>query len=76
MDIVRLNREQIDALLDMNLEWAVILTADVSVKVVGSVEAAFYNRFDANVLAERLNKAYNFEAFIVVNLRDVTAGEA
>lgn len=74
---IKLNREQIDCLLEMNLPYAVIVNADVSVRIIGAVDSAHNNFIDARAVVMKLNVAYNLpNAFLAIDLRTATAGEA
>ena len=75
--IVRANREELDALINMGLDTAVVVNNNEGLRLMGAIEAVFYLRSDAKDMAKGLCKSYGLpKGFIVVDLNKTVAGEA
>ncbi len=73
---IRMSREHINALLQAQLTHAVIINADVSMRVIGAVESAHNNSVDAQNTARRLSEAYGVtDSFVWIDLRSATSGD-
>lgn len=55
-------------LVEAGFNHIVVINTDMSVRSRGAIEAAFFNRNDAEAMVARLNAIYSADAFVVENL--------